>query len=375
MLGSRWSRASASALSASILRGALKYATFMGIICFSVKSEGINGRLVAKNRNRYKWFCLISRILMCGIYIQIYRHLMVLLNASHFTIIFVIRVCIYIACAVFTLVIQLWYGQRVVDLVNRFLRLFQRIHALPGYEDVDYGSKWFLTLLLLKMIGLMYESCYLIPALIFDFNVFFALTTICELYNTANASIILHIYFVAYLSIGIIYDKVNCYVRQELRQQLSDLKTINGIPVSRRKLKAAGQCLDECLEIYDAIPQVFLSLGSIAIFIMKKRGGVSLWFMAIKMLLDILLLTVAVHIARSNSRVVRRLSLENYYVSEEKDWHMKLEMFLSRLNYNEFRVRPLGLFEVSNELILVFMSALVTYLTYIIQYEMQRENL
>lgn len=50
-------------------------------------------------------------------------------------------------------------------------------------------------------------------------------------------------------------------------------------------------------------------------------------------------------------------------------------MFLSRLNYKEFRVRPLGLFEVSNELILIYMSGLVTYLTYIIQYDMQRENL
>lgn len=46
-------------------------------------------------------------------------------------------------------------------------------------------------------------------------------------------------------------------------------------------------------------------------------------------------------------------------------------MFISRLNYHEFRVRPLGLFDVSNELILVFLSALVTYLTYIIQYGMQ----
>lgn len=46
-------------------------------------------------------------------------------------------------------------------------------------------------------------------------------------------------------------------------------------------------------------------------------------------------------------------------------------MFYNRLHYTEFCVRPLGLFEVSNELFLVFLSALVSYLTYVMQYRMQ----
>ncbi|XP_017968118.1 putative gustatory receptor 93c [Drosophila navojoa] len=361
MFGSRRWQFKASSVSVCILRGSLNYATIMGIICFSIKSNGGDNRLVAQNR---KWTILI------------------------------IRVCIYVACGVYTLVIQFCYADRVVDLVNSFLGLFQRIHALRGSEDVGFGRKWVLTLLLLKVIGLMYESCYLIPGRISDINVYYILTTICELYNTVNASVMLNVYFVAYLSIGVIYDQVNGYVRHELRQQLNELKTINGTPASRRKLKAAAQRLDECLETYDGIPRVvdsfhrlfefplcvvlmfkFLSIGSIAFFVMKNLGGVSLWFMVIKILLDILLLTVAVHIARSNSRVIRWLSVENYYITNNRYWHMKLEMFLSRLNYKEFRVRPLGLFEVSNELILIYMSGLVTYLTYIIQYDMQRENL
>lgn len=50
-------------------------------------------------------------------------------------------------------------------------------------------------------------------------------------------------------------------------------------------------------------------------------------------------------------------------------------MFLSRLNFYEFRVRPLGLFEISNELILVYLSGLVTYITYIVQYGMQTHQI
>ncbi|XP_030078654.1 putative gustatory receptor 93c [Drosophila hydei] len=303
MFGSRQWRVSTSSISSSILRGSLKYATLMGIICFSVKNDGSDGRLVAKNRKSYKWFCLISRILMCGLYVDRTKHFIYAIRISPLKIIVGIRFFICVICAIFTLGIQFWHGQRVVDVANRFLRLFQRIHALPGCQDMGYGGKRVLGLLFLKVICLVYEACYLIPLLISDYNVYAAITIFCDFYNTANTTIILHIYFVAYLSIGISYDQVNSYVRHELRRQLSELNTRNRESVSRKNLKAAGHCLDECLAIYDEIHQ--------------------------------------------------------------------LEMFLCRLNYNEFRVRPLGLFEVSNELILVFMSALVTYITYIVQYDMQ----
>lgn len=351
MFGSRRAQFNASWVSVCILRGSLNYATVMGIICFSVKSTGSGGRLVAKNRKWYKWVCLILRIVICGQFIHIHSSLMFSFKASHIRTILIMRVFIYVVCGVYTAVIQFWYGDRVVDLVNSFLRLFQRIHALRGSEDVCYGSKWVLTLLLLKVIGLMYESCYLIPGRISDINAGYLLTTICELYNTVNASVMLNVYFVAYLSIGIIYDQVNSYIRQELRQQLNELKTINGTPASRRKLKAAAQRLDECLEIYDEIPRVvesfhslfefplcvvlmfkFLSIGSITFFIMKNLGGVSLWLMVLKILLDILLLTVAVHIARSISRVIRWLSVENYYITNNKDWHMKVNIMIASLN-------------------------------------------
>lgn len=50
-------------------------------------------------------------------------------------------------------------------------------------------------------------------------------------------------------------------------------------------------------------------------------------------------------------------------------------MFLSRLNHFEFRVKPLGLFEVSNEVILFFFSGMITYFTYVVQYGMQTNRL
>jgi len=46
-------------------------------------------------------------------------------------------------------------------------------------------------------------------------------------------------------------------------------------------------------------------------------------------------------------------------------------MFVTHMNLNEFRVRFLGLFDVSNKLFLLIASGLVCYLVFIVQFVMQ----
>lgn len=62
---------------------------------------------------------------------------------------------------------------------------------------------------------------------------------------------------------------------------------------------------------------------------------------------------------------LQHITLNSFENLSFPSFSLQIEMFLSRLNFYEFRVRPLGLFEVSNELLLVYFSAVVTYLTYI----------
>ncbi|KAH8421548.1 hypothetical protein KR009_006998, partial [Drosophila setifemur] len=118
-----------------------------------------------------------------------------------------------------------------------------------------------------------------------------------------------------------------------------------------------------------------------------------LWGIVIKSFADVILLTLAVHEAVSSSRMVRQFSLENSPITDHKDWHMKVgfaittflisltylifqwEMFLGRLNFFEFRVNLLGLFDVSNEVIVLFISSMITYFTYVVQYGLQTSRL
>ncbi|EDV92660.1 GH18712 [Drosophila grimshawi] len=389
MFGSRW-RLSASSVSSIILRTIFNYGIFMGIICFCVKNNGTDGRLVAHKLHRYRWFCLLMRIKLISYYVALPISFIDVLKIPHLKIIICSRLLICLICAIVTMVMQLWHEEQVLRVVNRFLRLFWRVKMLPSYHDVGFGDKWLL--LVVKVFCLLYELCYKAPEVIDEHNIYFALGVLCELYNLVNAAVIYHVCFVAYLSIGLLYDKVNGYVRNELRQQL---KVIANGHISRRQLKEAGIRMDECLAIYDEIHQVgntfnrlfelpfcislifgLLGLALVIFFIMfNVDRAISLWFLGLKILLDILLLTLSVHGAKNSSLVVRRLSLENYYVGENKEWHMKMEMFLNRLNYHEFRVCPFGLFEVSNELILMFLSSLVTYFIYILQNGIQWEKL
>ncbi|ALC46157.1 Gr93c [Drosophila busckii] len=366
----------------------------MGIIHFELRGNALDGSLLAMPCFWLKCLSVLLRILCCIAYTYLSIGYIMTLENMHLALIAALRLLGCISCAVLMLLLQLRHGQRVLRLVNRYLRLFRRLRALlqvPPHGAL-FGGKRELLLLCSLVLCLAYESFCPVPGLLQNLTLFEAFFSLCEVYITVGAAMILHICFVGYLSLGVLYQQLNRFVRQQLRQQLRRLE-LQRNQLTRQQLRAAGCCLDECISIYDEVQRVsrsfqrlfdlhmclmllfgFLSMGCVCYYIMlSKFNCTSLWILVAKMLADIVLLTLAVQGAGSYSRVVKRLSVENFYITERSEWHKKLEMFLGRLNIFEFRVRPLGLFEVSNELILLFLSGLVTYLTYIIQYGLQTQ--
>ncbi|XP_034115279.2 putative gustatory receptor 93c [Drosophila albomicans] len=387
---------SATAAAAWLLRHACNYATFLGFIWFGIKSNhNHDDSLVAQNRYCYKWFCLLSRLLISGYFAYRSMALISVISNPQMIVLLWIRLAGFLTCTGVIMLMQFWYGQRIVRIVNDFLRLFRRVRALPGCQFMQFGGRRELGLLIFKTMCLLYELACEFPMLFNKLDVSYILTVLCDMYITINAMMIGHACFVGFLSVGALYAQVNRYVRHELRRQLRGLEQPNGQCASRRELKAAGYRLDECLAIYNEIQRVsssfqelielplslillflFLSMTLVSYFVMLNRfRDYSIMMLVVKLFMDLVLLTLAIHGASSSSRVIKRLSLENCYVTERKDWHVRLEIFLNRLNFFEFRVNPLGLFEISNELILVFLSGLVTYLTYILQYGIQSNQI
>ncbi|XP_016959707.2 LOW QUALITY PROTEIN: putative gustatory receptor 93b [Drosophila biarmipes] len=256
-----------------------------------------------------------------------------------------------------------------------------------------------------RISGLLLQSCFLygtvfgvitfrIERFFQRFSPWILLTILCDFYTSIGTGIIMHLCFVGYLSIGVLYKDLNNYVDCQLRAQLSSLSE-DDLGSNPQPTREAISNLDKCLALYEEIHQVsrrFQKIFNLPLYltlaqslfamamvsyhaILRRKYIFNLWGLVIKLLIDVVLLTMAVHSAVSGSRLVKRLSLENFYVTESKDHHQKLELFLSRLHHQELQVRPLGLFEVSNELTLFFLSAMVTYLTFLVQYGMQSQQM
>lgn len=335
----------AGAVSARILDYGSRYARFVGFFWFGIEANQSDGSLVARNHSWYKWFCLLSRLVLAALYgYTAVNRILSFSDQNLFMLTLIHVICNLISCFIIV-IMQLWCGQRVLRSVNDFLRLFRRVRALPGCHGMGFGGKHELILLIFKLICVLYEIPFMLlnPNLNFD--------GIFDIYMTISAALITHGCFVAFLSVGALYDQMNSYVRHELRRQLRSLGQQSGEEASRRELKSAEYRLDQCVAIYDEIQRVtnrflklmdlpisclllivFLSMTVIMYNVMCSGfRSVLLWLLAVKKFTDFLLLTLAIHGATNSSRVIQRLSLENCYVCESKAWHMRVSKSLKRI--------------------------------------------
>ncbi|XP_017058166.1 putative gustatory receptor 93c [Drosophila ficusphila] len=394
----RLKKVSLAALSSVILYCSYHYARVLGVICFDIGERSSDKSLVGRHQHRFKWFCLSVRLICatsvcCFCVPQVSE-----IEDLYEMFLQGFRLSASVSGSICILVVQIGYEKEVLRVINGYLRLFRRVRLLSTCKKVGFGGKREFCLLFFKSVCVVYELyCELwqlgnLP----DLMCFF--TVVANIILEIGSLMIIHIGFFGFLSVGTLYSEMNRIVRTELRRQLRSLERPGGGPVSRRQLRIVENRLDEGISIYDEIERVgrsFHRLFELPLLVIltgkifatavlsyeviiraelyPSKAG--MWGLVVKSFADVILLTLAVHVAVTSSRVVRRLSLENCPISDYKGWHMKWEMFLSRLNVFELRVRPLGLFEVSNEVILLCLSGMITYFTYVVQYGIQTNRL
>ncbi|XP_017073446.2 putative gustatory receptor 93c [Drosophila eugracilis] len=386
------------AISAVILFCSYHYARILGVICFKIGQRTSDQSLVARSQDRFKWFCISLRVISATTVGWFCAPHVSEIQDTHEWLLQCLRLTASFICAMCIMVVQIGYEKELLRMINNFLKLFRRVRCLWSRKKFGFGGKREFFLLIFKFICLVYEL-YCELCQLWNLTNWLALFTVfCEIILEVGSLMIIHIGFFGYLSVAALYSEANKFVRVELRRQLRSLESPGGGPVSRRQLRIVENRLDECISVYDEIERVgrsfhrLLEVPLLIILIAKIfattvlsyeviiRGElypskVGMWGLVVKSFADVILLTLAVHEAVSSSRVIRRLSLENCPISDHKEWHVKWELFLSRLNFFEFRVRPLGLFEVSNEVILLFLSSMITYFTYVVQYGIQTNRL
>ncbi|KAH8282301.1 hypothetical protein KR054_006795, partial [Drosophila jambulina] len=379
-------RQSVPKLSAIILRWMFHLARYLGILCFKLKATTDGQVAMEENGPWWKWFLAILRMVSLCLFTFKYIEFIVTVNNLLRKFLQIVRLVLNMACCLCLVRLHLAHGADGTHLINRFLQLFLKVQRLLKRKRTGFGGAHELVLLSLTLSVLIYEGV---------FSVYLFLSHkywIVDIYVAVSNKLLMHLAVLGYMALGLLYADLNEYIRTEFRSQLEALEE----HPTRRKLRKARKSLDTCLTLYKDVQSatslfqriynlpLILGLGRncSAVALVSYSTFINLdislpWLLSniSAEIINFLLLTLSVQRTKIQFGTIRRLVMENCHLSENKEWHTTLEVFFTHLHLYEFQVRPLGLFEVSNELLVYFLSALITYLTVIIQYGMQLKAL
>ncbi|XP_016959656.1 putative gustatory receptor 92a [Drosophila biarmipes] len=375
-------------LNALILRYIFRYAQSIGVIFFRLKKSH-EGEIVS-NCKWMKWISIIHRIVTFSFFIYSYLCIITFTSLHVAKIILLFRLLLSIPIVGLILGYKVLRGAEIIELFNQFLRLFRQVRKVLRLKTTGFGGGRELILILLGLISLFHEITYL-WIVEKHFSLHFFIFWWCDFFLVTGTNMFIHINFMAYLSIGVLYSEVNKYVRINLRIQLQKLDT----STSEKAIRKAHKQLEKCIYLYRKIYNIsttfqrlfvlplflallnkvlIITIMGLRMIIDLKYVGSIFWILIFKHILDLFLLTISVQGALNQFRIIRRLNLEIGEAGKLRKFQRTLEIFFIHLNLCQFRVQILGLCEITNELFLIFLSALTSWLVFLAQHRMQLNN-
>ncbi|KAH8375115.1 hypothetical protein KR200_001431 [Drosophila serrata] len=379
---------SASKVSAGILRGIFLFSGYTGMVFFHFKEDHV----VAINRSWWKeGLSLIIRIIPLGIHIYTYflwimRSEICVEKMLHF-----MRLLLSIPCYLAMIHIQLFHGPKVIKIINQYLEIVREVRMISIRIRIEFGGRreFFMTLLLLACQ--LEDIVYLFGLLHWMDNI---ISWAANIVVFISSNMILHISFIWYLSLGLLYKELNEYLRLEIRKQFEFLQNQPRYqPLYKqlrlkRKLRKIINIFRDIYNVVSSLQKItnihlFLGLTQTILFliVVSYKMIVHLnfcqfwvWFLFVKIMVYVLIITLAIQGAVDQFSYIREILLEIFFISDLKEWKKTVEIFIMHLNLCKLRVRLLGLFDVTNELFLVIVSGIFCYLVFIVQSVMQLQN-
>ncbi|XP_054727377.1 putative gustatory receptor 93c [Anastrepha obliqua] len=218
-----------------------------------------------------------------------------------------------------------------------------------------------------------------------------------KIYMESGLSISLYIVIFGYMSIGALFTSMNRYMREEFQPRAKCLDYVLRRKFNyrsqhyRRKLIRMTRELNECLSIYNDIYRAaesfhynfrlhiffallygFSALTIIMYSVLYTQAVTEIfelqgWVYCVKIFLEELIVILSAYSAVQSGIAANKLSLDSVYMGGNKEWNRSVEIFINRINLYEFKPNIFGLFDVSSDILLMFISGSVTYLTYILQ--------
>ncbi|XP_054089083.1 putative gustatory receptor 93c [Zeugodacus cucurbitae] len=348
----------------------------------------------------YKWFFGILRML--GAIGYIYGTLMMWYTADHFyNLITFLQTNLMASGSVIMSISFLLWGEKFAHNINYFLCIFRRAQALDPQQQV-MGLQQLTSLLIINICVLNAAWGFLVILDYTDWREF--AVVVIKLYLEIGIVLSLHIVSIGYMCVGSLYTYMNRYMREDLLPRARSLDYVlrrNKSYCSQRyarKLIRLTRELNNCASIYNDIYQVattfhqnirfqilfalmfdFSLLTTIMYSILYLHTVVQVFdwdavVFCIQIIIEVLIMILSAYSAVQGGLGANKLSLDSVYMGGDTEWNRSVsflsyivEIFINRMNLYEFKPNVLGFFDISSDILVMFLSASVTYLTYILQ--------
>ncbi|XP_018789049.1 PREDICTED: putative gustatory receptor 93c [Bactrocera latifrons] len=285
-------------------------------------------------------------------------------------------------------------GKKYVHIINDYFGLFRRVQYLAPHRQVMGMHQLMFLLIIVICVG----NAALGFLLILNYtNWREAVVVATKLYLEIGLVVNLHIASIGYMSIGALYNYMNRYMRKDLLPRARCLdhvlrrnKTYRP-PRYARKLIRLTRELNNCVRIYNDIYNLamnfhqsiryqilfallfeFSLLTTVIYSILYIYTLITTieWdavFFCLIIIIEVLIMILSAYSAVQDGIAANKLSLDTVYMGGDTEWNRSVELFINRMNLYEFKPNVLGFFDISSDILVMFLSASVTYLTYILQ--------
>ncbi|KAH8282303.1 hypothetical protein KR054_006803 [Drosophila jambulina] len=284
------------------------------------------------------------------------------------------RLVIITSSSLSLIYLQLSHGKEVITLINQYLRLFHRVTALSVHSVIGFGGGRELCLIILSFGCQVQEIVFLLALFHFRINQGNFLSWSSSTYSVICCNLIERLCFIWYVSLGVVLCKLNEYLRLEtqyyrrtekLKKAITLFREISYLVTSLEKLSNKY--------LFLSLVQTLFSMIALSYKMIADRQFYQfwIWFWFVKIMLDMLILSLAIEGAVNQFRYIRELIPDMFLLSERTEWNREMEVFVTHLDLYQFKVSLLGLFDVSNKFFPVVVTSMITYLVFIVQHVMQ----
>ncbi|XP_043946956.1 putative gustatory receptor 93b [Drosophila biarmipes] len=373
-------------INAKILRGTFFVARCTGLVFFRFKNSQDNVLAFEESGWDFRWWKWLTGILrlvpLCVIiylFTWMIREEEQLLRLIIFT-----QLVVSIPSYLSMIHLHIFRGPEMIKLINRYFILFRQLRSLTVGKQIGFGGGRELILIMLFFVLQFQEVVDLLGYFPLNLNAAQIASSACFSYAVLASNMILRVSFIWHLSVSVLFTEVQKCIRFELQSQTVQprnhhrrLKRIMAIFIEISDVVSSLNGITNVYLFFNLVHKLYfvVVLSSDMIIHLLFIWKIFHWILFIKVIIEVFVLILVIQESINQFRYIHELSLDLFLATELKDWHKTVEIFVTHLNLNKFRVRPLDLFDVSCEFFLIIVSGIVTYLVFVVQCVMQRRNM